>query len=369
MTAPPPPRARHASVTAPAIAPDAARLAQVLARDPDADGRFWYGVRSTGVFCRPSCPSRRPRPSNVVLFASVDAARAAGFRACRRCRPEDDARQPAWLLPVCRALLQAERPPTLAALSRLAGVSPAHLQRTFLHHVGLSPHACAQALRGARMRAALAGGADVTTALHAAGFESASRFYAQHAALLGMPAARYRDGGRGERVRFALAVCSLGHLLVASSARGVCAIALGDDPDALLRELQDRFPHAELAGGDAAFERTVAQVVGLIERPRLGADLPLDIRGTAFQQRVWTALRAIPPGHTASYAEIAARIGAPAAVRAVAGACAANTLAVAVPCHRVVRTDGSLSGYRWGIDRKRTLLAREQAADVPSEAP
>ncbi len=275
--------------------------------------------------------------------------------------PDRDA---ARIAAACRRIEQAETPPALDALAREAGLSPHHFHRVFKAVTGLTPKAYAQAHRGRALRAALARpGAKVVDAAFDAGFNAASRFYDSADALLGMKPAQYRDGGADTRIMFAIAQCALGALLVARSQRGLCAIALGDDPDVLLRELQDRFPRAELVGGDAAFEQLVAQVVGFVEAPRIGLDLPLDIRGTAFQQRVWEALRKVPAGTTVSYAEIAARIGSPRAVRAVAQACAANRLAVAIPCHRVVRSDGALSGYRWGIARKQQLLARERGAD------
>jgi AraC family transcriptional regulator of adaptative response/methylated-DNA-[protein]-cysteine methyltransferase len=273
------------------------------------------------------------------------------------------ARDAARVAAACRRIEQAESPPPLAALAREAGLSPHHFHRVFKAVTGLTPKAYAQAHRGKALRAALARpGATVVGAAFDAGFNAASRFYDSAETLLGMKPAQYRDGGVQARIAFAIAACSLGALLVARSQRGLCAIALGDDPEALLRELQDRFPRAELVGGDAAFEQLVAQVVGFVEAPRLGLDLPLDIRGTAFQQRVWDALRKVPAGETVSYAEIAARIGSPKAVRAVAQACAANVLAVAIPCHRVVRSDGGVSGYRWGVARKQALLARERHA-------
>lgn len=273
------------------------------------------------------------------------------------------ARDAARVAAACRRIEQAESPPPLAALAREAGLSPHHFHRVFKAVTGLTPKAYAQAHRGKALRAALARpGATVVEAAFDAGFNAASRFYDSAETLLGMKPAQYRDGGVQARIAFAIAQCSLGALLVARSQRGLCAIALGDDPEALLRELQDRFPRAELVGGDAAFEQLVAQVVGFVEAPRLGLDLPLDIRGTAFQQRVWDALRKVPAGETVSYAEIAARIGSPRAVRAVAQACAANVLAVAIPCHRVVRSDGGVSGYRWGVARKQALLARERCA-------
>jgi AraC family transcriptional regulator of adaptative response/methylated-DNA-[protein]-cysteine methyltransferase len=259
----------------------------------------------------------------------------------------------------CRAIEAAETPPSLAELARRAGLSPHHFHRLFKAAVGVTPKAYADADRARRVRQRLAQGAAVTEALYDAGFNSSGRFYEQTDAILGMTPRAYRGGGARAEIRFAVGQCSLGAILIARSERGVCAILIGDDPDALVRELEDRFPRAELVGADAGFEAMVAKAVGLVERPDQGVELPLDVRGTAFQQRVWQALRAIPPGKTASYAEIAAAIGAPKAARAVAGACAANALAVAIPCHRVVRTDGALSGYRWGVERKRALLARE----------
>lgn len=339
------------------------RWQAVITRDGSSDGQFVYAVRSTGVYCRPSCKARTPRPENVRFFADATAAEAAGFRACKRCRPNDaQPRHAEAVTAACRLIETAETPPSLAELARAVGLSPHHLHRVFKAVTGVTPRDYAAALRAERVRARLAAGAAVTDAVFDAGYNAGSRFYEEASAVLGMQPAAYRRGGAGVTIRFAVAQCSLGALLVAQSARGLCAISLGDDAAALVRELQDRFPQAELVGGDAAFEQVVARVVGFVEAPQLGLALPLDIRGTAFQQRVWQALREIPPGETASYREIAERIGAPRAVRAVAGACAANTLAVAIPCHRVVRLDGDLSGYRWGVARKRALLEREGAA-------
>ncbi|SHE31619.1 methylated-DNA--[protein]-cysteine S-methyltransferase [Thermomonas hydrothermalis] len=262
----------------------------------------------------------------------------------------------------CRRIERATIPPRLATLAAEAGMTPRQFQRLFKTVTGMTPHAYAQARRGERLRNALQQpGVDVLDAAFAAGFNTASRFYAQAEGLLGMAPARFRKGGAGERIRFALGQCSLGALLVAGTDRGLCAIWLGDDPEALLRELQERFPRVCLVGADAEFERWVAQVVGMVEAPGIECALPLDIRGTVFQQRVWQALRAIPPGQTMHYAQLAAAIGRPSAVRAVAAACAANPLAVAIPCHRVVRSDGALAGYRWGVARKAELLAREAA--------
>ncbi|MBD8532882.1 MULTISPECIES: bifunctional DNA-binding transcriptional regulator/O6-methylguanine-DNA methyltransferase Ada [unclassified Massilia] len=342
-----------------------ARWAAVQARDPGADGVFYYSVRTTGVYCRPSCGARPALRANVAFHASCADAEAAGFRPCLRCKPDQPPlaeRQAQAVAAACRLLDAADDAPDLDAVAHAVGMSRFHFQRVFKAHAGVTPKAYAAARRAARVRAALGQENTVTDALYAAGFNSSSRFYAGSEAMLGMAPASFRKGGAGEEIRFAVGACSLGAILVAATSRGICAVLLGDDPDLLLRDLQDRFPKARLIGADAGFEQQVAQVVGLVEAPRIGLDLPLDVRGTAFQQRVWTALRTIPAGETVSYTELAQRIGAPAAVRAVAGACAANPVAVAIPCHRVVRTDGGLSGYRWGIERKAALIAREKDA-------
>lgn len=342
------------------------RWAQVQARDASADGQFYYSVRTTGVYCRPSCAARPARPENIAFHPSTAAAEAAGFRACKRCKPDQAplAEQQAGLVArLCRLIEQAEVAPTLDALAAATSMSRFHLHRVFKAVTGVTPRAYAAAHRGQRVRSELnRAGATVTDAIYGAGYNSNGRFYAEADGLLGMTPTAFRAGGRDAEIRFAIGECSLGAILVAASERGVCAILLGDDPDALARDLQDRFPKAMLIGADAGFEATVAQVVGLVEAPRLGHALPLDVRGTAFQQRVWQALRDIPAGTTASYAEVAQRIGAPTSMRAVAQACGANALAVAIPCHRVVRSDGALSGYRWGVERKRTLLDREAQA-------
>jgi AraC family transcriptional regulator of adaptative response/methylated-DNA-[protein]-cysteine methyltransferase len=340
------------------------RWALVVARDAKADGRFYYSVRTTGVYCRPSCAARLPRPENVRFHASREAAERAGFRPCNRCRPERPplaARHAATIAAACRLIEKADTVPALEELAKRVAMSPYHFHRTFRKITGVTPRQYAAAHRAQRVRRALDRGRTITAAIHDAGYGSSSRFYEQSNALLGMTPRDYRAGGVSAEIRFAVGQCSLGALLVAASERGVCAIALGDDPDALARGLQDRFPRARLIGGDRRFERLVATVVGFVDAPATGLDLPLDVRGTAFQQRVWRALCAIRPGRTATYAEIARRIGAPKAVRAVARACAANALAVAIPCHRVVRSDGGLSGYRWGVERKRALLRKESS--------
>lgn len=339
------------------------RWQALVTRDRKADGTFVYSVATTGVYCRPSCGARRPRPENVAFHDDVAAAERAGFRPCKRCRPNEPPaaeRQAAQVAAMCRWIETREQPPSLRELADWAGASPFHVQRVFKHVTGVTPRAYAAARRGRALRTALDGGSSVTEAIYQAGYGSGSRFYEQSRDLLGMTATEYRTGASAQRIRMAVGECSLGSILVAATNLGVCAILLGDDPEELVHDLERRFPRAELIGGDAEFEGLVARVVGLVDRPWSGAEVPLDIRGTAFQQRVWEALRRIPVGSTSTYSEIARDIGSPASVRAVAGACAANALAVAIPCHRVVRKDGDLSGYRWGIERKRTLLERER---------
>jgi AraC family transcriptional regulator, regulatory protein of adaptative response / methylated-DNA-[protein]-cysteine methyltransferase len=334
----------------------------VRSRDPQADGSFFYGVKTTGVYCRPSCASRPARRENVSFFESCAAAERSGFRACKRCKPDQApaAERAAHLVAdLCRLIDSSAELPTLAMLAKRAGASPFHTHRLFKAVTGLTPRAYAAARRAARLLEGLQARATVTEAFYAAGYNSSGRFYEEAGKLLGMTPSQYKAGGANHPMHFAVGVCSLGSILVAATARGVCAIALGDDPDELIHELESRFPRAELIGSDPSFERLVAQVVGLVEGRAPDERLPLDIRGTAFQRRVWQALCAIPKGETVSYAELARRLGDPKAARAVAGACAANVLAVAIPCHRVVRTDGSLCGYRWGVARKRQLLDRE----------
>jgi AraC family transcriptional regulator of adaptative response/methylated-DNA-[protein]-cysteine methyltransferase len=342
---------------------DAARWAAVARRDRGADGVFYYSVRTTGVYCRPSCAARLPRRENVVFHATCADAERAGFRPCKRCRPNEpsaERRRAAAVAEACRLIETAEEIPSLDTLARAGGMSRYHFHRVFKAVTGVTPKAYAAAHRARRVREELARSDTVTEAIYGAGFNSNGRFYATSTQLLGMTPSAYRTGGEGESIRFAIGKCSLGSILVAATDRGICAIMLGDRPDVLARELKDRFSHARIMDADKAFEAWVAKAIALVEAPALGHELPLDVRGTAFQQRVWRALRDIPPGSTASYADVASRIGAPKAARAVAHACAANTLAVAIPCHRVVRTDGSVSGYRWGVERKRELLARER---------
>jgi AraC family transcriptional regulator of adaptative response/methylated-DNA-[protein]-cysteine methyltransferase len=345
----------------PSVADDP-RWARIVARDKAADGHLWYSVLTTGVYCRPSCPSRVANPKNVQLHDSLESAKATGFRPCKRCNPDGPAievENAALVAKACRIIEENEDEPSLETLAAAVGRSPSYFHRMFKATTGLTPKDYAAAHRAQRVRQGLTSGGSVTEAIYDAGFNSSGRFYEKSNDMLGMTPSQYRAGGRNEEIKFAVGQTSLGAILVASSKKGVAAILLGDDPDALLRNLQDRFPRAHLVGADRDYEALVAKVVGFVEAPQVGLDLPLDIRGTAFQQRVWQALREIPAGETATYAEIALRLGEPKAVRAVAGACAANKLAVAIPCHRVIRNDGSLSGYAWGVDRKRALIDRE----------
>ncbi|WP_435019823.1 bifunctional DNA-binding transcriptional regulator/O6-methylguanine-DNA methyltransferase Ada [Tundrisphaera sp. TA3] len=333
-------------------ATDDPRWAAIVARDPTADGRFWYAVRTTGIYCRPSCPSRLPNRANVLFFDACDAAERRGFRACKRCRPgRPEAADPIVL--ACRAIEAADNPPGLESLARMVGLSPAHFHRRFRAETGVTPRGYALAVRARRLRDGLARGA---------GIGPGGRISEGANAMLGMTASEIRRGADGLRIGHASAPCPLGWVLVAATDRGVCWIELGDDPDALRSSLAARFPGAELRGDDPDLAARVAAVVAYLADPARGLDLPLDIRGTAFQRQVWEALRQIPPGSTASYAEVARRIGQPSAARAVARACASNTIALAIPCHRVVRGDGQMGGFRWGIGRKRSLLDAEASA-------
>lgn len=342
---------------------DASRWLAVQQRDRNADGGFVYAVKTTGVYCRPSCGARLARRENVAFYADGAAAEKAGFRACKRCKPNEISaagQHSALIAKICRQIEEADEMPSLDTLAKTAGLSRFHFHRLFKSITGVTPKAYAQQHRSRRVQDELGRAGTVTSAIYDAGYNSNGRFYADATNRLGMTPKDYRAGGRNAVIRFALGRCSLGDILVAATDKGICAIALGDEPDALLHDLEDRFPKAELIGGDKPFEKLVATVVGFVEAPNKGLDLPLDVRGTAFQHRVWRALRDIPAGSTATYSEIAARIGRPKAVRAVAQACATNPVAIAIPCHRVVRTDGALSGYRWGLARKRVLIDNER---------
>ena len=341
---------------------DEDKWAAVVHRDPRADDVFYYSVRTTGVYCRPSCAARLPRRENVRFHLSTIEAEAAGFRPCKRCRPNERplaARRAEAVAKACRLIEESEETPDFNQVAQAAGMSRFHFQRVFRTITGLTPKAYALLHRANRVREQLKRSATVTDAIYEAGFNSNGRFYATSDQMLGMTPTDFRKGGSNADIRFAVGECSLGSVLVAASAKGVCAILFGEDPGGLAEDLQNRFPNARVIGGDRSFEKWVAKVIGFVEAPRLGLDLPLDVRGTVFQRRVWKALQQIPIGSTASYSEVAKTIGAPGSARAVAQACAANRLAVAIPCHRVVRNDGGLSGYRWGVERKRTLLERE----------
>ena len=346
---------------------DEERWEAVARRDGAADGAFYYSVRTTGVYCRPSCASRAARRENVSFHLTCADAERAGFRPCKRCRPDQAGlaeQHAAAVAKACRLMEETDATPDLEALAGAAGLSRFHFHRVFRGITGVTPKAYADARRWQRVREQLPRSRTVTEAIYDAGFNSSGRFYEKSSEVLGMTPTAFRAGGQHAIIRFACGECSLGTVLVATTEKGVCAILLGDDAGTLRRDLEERFPRAALVPGDRNFEDTVAQVVAFVETPRTGLELPLDVRGTAFQQRVWQALRAIPAGSRASYREIAERIGAPTAVRAVAQACAANALAVAIPCHRVVRQDGALAGYRWGVERKRALLERETAVSL-----
>jgi AraC family transcriptional regulator of adaptative response/methylated-DNA-[protein]-cysteine methyltransferase len=360
------PSTKSIKLAAKPFSDDESRWQSLVDRNSAADGEFVYSVKSTGVYCRPTCPSRLALRENIRFHATCEEAEAAGFRACKRCKPAGESiaeHQSSIVARACRIIEESGEIPNLDDLARSVGMSSYHFHRVFKAQTGLTPRGYAVAHRTRRVRDELTRRETVTEAIYGAGFNSNSRFYESSDEVLGMTPRTFRDGGTGTTIRFAIGESWLGAILVASSEKGICAILLGDDPEALVRDLQDRFPKADLIGGDKDYEQLVARVVGFLENPSSGLDLPLDIRGTAFQQRVWEALRQIPAGSTASYAEIAGRIGQPKSVRAVAQACGANYIAVAVPCHRVVRTDGALSGYRWGVERKAQLLRREQGAN------
>jgi len=339
------------------------RWLAVQARDKTADGQFVYAVRSTGIYCRPSCAARQALPENVQFHNDCPAAEAAGFRACLRCKPNQislEEQQRGLIERACHAIEQAETPPALNTLAAEVGLSPYHFHRLFKSITGVTPKAYASAHRANRVRDQLNKNESVTDALYEAGFNSSGRFYTVANQILGMTPKAYKSGGANVSIHYAVGDCSLGTMLVAQSERGICAILFDDDGPALEADLRRRFPNARIEPADQAFSQTLAKVIAFVEAPGQVLSLPLDIRGTVFQQRVWQTLQTIPTGKTASYRDIAEAIGAPLAVRAVAGACAANSLAVAIPCHRVVRNDGGLSGYRWGIERKRKLLEKER---------
>ncbi|WCL53806.1 bifunctional DNA-binding transcriptional regulator/O6-methylguanine-DNA methyltransferase Ada [Gimibacter soli] len=341
---------------------DDARWRALLARDARADGRFYFSVATTGVYCRPSCAARQPRRENVAFHTTMAEAEAAGFRACKRCKPDET---PAWharekmVARACRFIEDAETPPTLDMIAADAGLSPYHFHRLFKQVTGVTPKAYAASHRAKSVKGSLKGSRTVTEALYDAGFNASSRFYEGAKDMLGMTPGEYRGGAVGKTIRYTILPCTLGLMLVGATDVGVCTIQFGDDEQALQAALVAEFPEARFEGATERFGDWVKAALAFVETGEGAAKLPLDIAGTAFQRRVWAALQAIPAGETVSYKQVAEAIGEPAAVRAVARACASNRIAVAIPCHRVVRADGGLSGYRWGVARKRTLLDRE----------
>ena len=341
------------------MADDDARWEAVSRRSPEADGQFVYAVTSTGIYCRPSCPSRRPKRENVRFFATGEAAAAAGFRPCLRCHPDDVSTQQRVVAKVRELLDTLEPAPSLAQLGEAVGMSPYHLQRLFKKATGLSPREYAALQRAERLKAELRQGATVTGALYDAGYGSARAMYDQAHRHLGMSPGAYKRGGQGVTIGYTLFDTPLGRMLLAATASGVCAMRFGSD-ESLLADLQHEFPRSTLVAGGDELEPFVAAVLSYLTGGERRLDLPLDVQATAFQQRVWGALQAIPYGETRSYQQVAKSMGEPKAVRAVARACATNPVALAVPCHRVVRAGGELSGYRWGVERKRRLLDQEQ---------
>jgi AraC family transcriptional regulator of adaptative response/methylated-DNA-[protein]-cysteine methyltransferase len=340
----------------------------VLERDRRLDGTFVYAVRSTGIYCRPSCPSRRPQRARVTFFDGPAAAEAAGYRPCRRCRPDGAAPEEpslALIQQVCAYLAEPhDRVPTLQALGTRFGLSPFHLQRTFKRVVGVTPHQYAAEQRLARFKDHLKNGQPVTDAVYGAGFQSSSVAYTDAAEHLGMTPGQYRRGGDAARIAYTTAPCALGHLLLAATDRGICAVRFGESESGLVEALSEEFPAADLGRAEADLGGWLSALLAYLDGQQTSLDLPLDVRATAFQRRVWEALRAIPYAATRSYGDVAAAIGQPTAVRAVAHACAQNPAALVIPCHRVVRSDGGLGGYRWGLARKRALLAQEARKDA-----
>lgn len=336
---------------------DDARWEIALAKDRRFDGAFVTGVHSTGIYCRPSCAARPPKRENVSFYATPADAEAAGLRACLRCRPDAVARDEAAVAEAIRVLRDADEPVPLERLAAIAGYSPAHFQRLFKRAVGLSPAAFARALRLERATEALSQGESVTGAVYEGGFGAPSRFYEAAEGRLGMAPSAWRDGGRGAVIRWAVVETTLGAMLVAATEKGVCRLSFDEGREALAR----RFPHAELVEGGEDFAALLEQVVASVEAPGDSRHIPLDVQGTAFQEAVWQELQRIPPGETRSYAQIAAAVGSPGAVRAAGSANGANNVAVLIPCHRVVRSDGSLGGYAYGLEIKRKLLAREKS--------
>lgn len=342
---------------------DESRWQAVVDNDRRADSIFYYGVITTGIFCRPHCTSRLPNRENIVFFDTPKDALAAGFRPCRRCRPEsaapeDQIRQK--IVHACRLLEQDKTPPKLIDLANEAGLSPYHFHRVFKKIIGITPKQYASTHRSERLKRELAAGRSVTDAIYSSGYSSNSTMYTQSQQRLAMKPKEYRKGGAGLSIRYGIAECRLGWILVAATDRGVCAIEFADTPDELPSMIRNRFPQAEIVEGEQSFSVLLHDVIQFIDSPRRENQLPLDIQGTAFQQQVWAILQEIQPGETLSYTEVAEKLGRPEAIRAVARACAANKIAVAIPCHRVLSKAGKLCGYKWGIERKEKLLQNEQ---------
>ena len=335
------------------------RWRAIVERTCDEGDPFYYGVRTTMIYCRPTCGSRRPLRRNVEFFQSRASATAAGYRPCRRCRPDAEVETPAWITLVCRTIEESHERATLSQLSALVGLSPAHLQRTFRRSMGVSPHQYGATVRARRLRDELAGGTPVTQAIYDSGFTSSSAAYGQSLATLGMTPKRYRDSGRGASISFTVVASQLGDVLVAATTNGLVAVRIGVGDD-LERQLRTEFAHATIVRDDEVITPQAREVLDRIVHHRETLDLPLDIAATAFQAKVWNALRAIPIGETRSYSEIAAQIGAAKSARAVASACAQNPVAIVIPCHRVVHADGTMSGYRWGVSVKAQLLDEER---------
>ena len=349
---------------------DDERWDALVAKSAAAEGIFFYGVRTTSIYCRPGCSSRLPTRKNVRFFESWAAAEAAGFRACKRCQPQTtlpQQQQAEMIAHICHQIESSEKSVSLQELATAAGFSPFHFQRLFKSIVGISPKQYELAQRTKRVRHELAQASSITDAVYNAGFGASSSFYNEATEILGMQPMSYQKGGNGVAIRYTVQPCDLGWVTVAATDRGICAIQFGDDQGTAIAQLQERFPNAQLQTNDPEFDRWVEAIIAYVGAPQANLNLPLDIQGTVFQQKVWQALRAIPLGQTASYSEVAQRLGNPKAVRAVARACATNDIAVAIPCHRVVGSNGSLTGYRWGIDRKQNLLVKEAAQQGSSD--
>jgi AraC family transcriptional regulator, regulatory protein of adaptative response / methylated-DNA-[protein]-cysteine methyltransferase len=351
--------------TSATVACDDTRWDGVLRKDASMDGRYLFAVKTTGIYCRPSCPSRAPKRANVRFYDSAEAARKDGFRACLRCAPDGLSKreqQTQAILQACRSIEASEERVGLNDLAAQVGLSPHHFHRIFKDVTGVTPHDYYKAHQIAQIGRSIQQTDSVTEAIYDAGFSSSGRFYENTNAMLGMTPKAYKAGGAGEAIRAAVRSCALGLVLVAATQRGICTVEFGDDANELMQCLVKRFPHAQVLQEDAQFGAWLSKLLAYIHLPHKALDLPLDVRGTVFQQQVWKALQDIPLGHTLSYSEVAQRIGKPKAVRAVATACASNVLAIAIPCHRVVRSNGELSGYRWGVERKRSLLDAESQA-------